>query len=652
MENLLALLFSVLSFLPSYGSQGIQQLQLWKTSGGNVQVATTTGSIRVPFLANCDTIDTDANGVMSCGTDSGGAGTIDGTGVANTIAVWSDADTLTATSGNPLYATRFTATSSTATSTFPVISSSVIRDTLGFTYGDIDAHTLNDAGSNMALNFAAFNALELSGYDCSGNTNGGALTVDGAGVLSCTNDDSGGGGASFGQAWEIGGNGFAGFLAPTTTQKLWLGQASSTLFSAHQAYFGATATSSFSSAGVLTLASNLFMPASSKIDFGSGDVTITDGGGNNLTVDGGTLTVTNGDLIVGTNGRTLELQGSGIRQTSDNDGAWTISGLGNGTNHSVTWNLDDNAFPTITSSASTIDWSALNLTTTGTITAGNLIANSSTATSSVAAGGFAVGTTTPHATSLLTVGTSSPLLVIDRVTGKTGFGGVNSSPSRWAFGTGTNLNINPNINLLVQDASDARAAVCTSDDCIALKSTAGTLGLFGFDYAGGVPLSIVMQEFGGGIDMGTATFTEISNGTNPTANDVGELAHDTTDNQLILDDFVVATAVQKIWSATIASTSPALISGGLMKIPTQLDGYTITAIRCSVQGGTSQVIAVEDESANSSEDITCGTSVTSDDGSITNATYTAAEESYIDFGATSGAVDYVAISVFGTWTRE
>lgn len=78
----------------------------------------------------------------------------------------------------------------------------------------------------------------------------------------------------------------------------------------------------------------------------------------------------------------------------------------------------------------------------------------------------------------------------------------------------------------------------------------------------------------------------------------------------------------------------------------------MTAIRCSVQSGTSKVIAVEDESTNSTEDITCATSVTSDDGSITNATATAAEEMYIDFGATTGTVDYVSISVFGNWSRE
>lgn len=152
-------------------------------------------------------------------------------------------------------------------------------------------------------------------------------------------------------------------------------------------------------------------------------------------------------------------------------------------------------------------------------------------------------------------------------------------------------------------------------------------------------------DFGGGV-------LEISNGTAPVADDVGELAHDTTDNMLILDDFVVGRATTRIWSVTVASTSPAFIAGSLLSIPVELDGYTMTAIRCKVDSGTSKVIAVEDASANSTEDITCATTVTSDDGTITNAAATAAEEMYIDFGATSGAVDTVSITVFGQWTRE
>lgn len=156
----------------------------------------------------------------------------------------------------------------------------------------------------------------------------------------------------------------------------------------------------------------------------------------------------------------------------------------------------------------------------------------------------------------------------------------------------------------------------------------------------------------GAYDFGGATTFEIPNGTAPTATGVGEIAHDTTGNQFIVDDYIVPLADQAIWSVTIASTSPRFISAGLYPVPTKLDGYTITRIQCHVTSGTSKVIAIEDASGNSSEDITCATTNTTDDGSITNPTYTASELQYIDFGATTGAVDYISISVFGNWTRE
>lgn len=160
----------------------------------------------------------------------------------------------------------------------------------------------------------------------------------------------------------------------------------------------------------------------------------------------------------------------------------------------------------------------------------------------------------------------------------------------------------------------------------------------------------------GSYDFGGATSFEIVNDANPTVDTLGEIALDTTGNQLVVATSTTAAVIPvtdvQIWAVTIASTSPAFINSGLYPVPTKIDGYTITRIQCHVTSGTSKVIAIEDASANSSEDITCATTNTTDDGSITNPTYTASELSYIDFGATTGAVDYVSISVFGNWTRE
>ena len=107
-----------------------------------------------------------------------------------------------------------------------------------------------------------------------------------------------------------------------------------------------------------------------------------------------------------------------------------------------------------------------------------------------------------------------------------------------------------------------------------------------------------------------------------------------------------ASTTIKVWSVTVASTSPAFIDGGLLPIPVEFQAYTMTDIVCKVDGGTSKIIAIEDASANSTEDITCATSPTQDDGSITNASATSLEEMFIDFGAGSGTVDYVTITVY------
>lgn len=209
------------------------------------------------------------------------------------------------------------------------------------------------------------------------------------------------------------------------------------------------------------------------------------------------------------------------------------------------------------------------------------------------------------------------------------------------------------INVLLETEIDA-----SSELAALMDDETGTAGNLVFSTSPSLTTpSIAGATLTGVIEGGGATSFEIPNGGTPTVDAAGEIALDTTDNQLLIADsgntaYVAAKKVQKIWSVTVASTSPALKSGGLLKVPTELDGYTMTAIRCSVQDGTSQVIAVEDEGTNSTEDITCATSVTSDDGSITNATVTAAEEMYIDFGATTGTVNYVTISVFGTWTIE
>ena len=153
----------------------------------------------------------------------------------------------------------------------------------------------------------------------------------------------------------------------------------------------------------------------------------------------------------------------------------------------------------------------------------------------------------------------------------------------------------------------------------------------------------------GNYDFGGATFFEIPNGTNPTANDPGEIAHDTTDNQLIIDDYIIRTA-ELIGSVTIASTSDFFKNIDL-PIPPEKDGYTVTRLACYVTNGTSVVVTMTD-GTNAMDSLTCGTSITADDGSIANSTVTANELMKLDPGTVTGSVDFVSFSWYGIYTRE
>lgn len=70
-------------------------------SNGNLGIGTqqpseklhVVGNARVSGLVSCDTIDTDSNGVLSCGTDDGGSGGV-GIGTANTITFWPTTNTI------------------------------------------------------------------------------------------------------------------------------------------------------------------------------------------------------------------------------------------------------------------------------------------------------------------------------------------------------------------------------------------------------------------------------------------------------------------------------------------------------------------------------------------------------------------------------
>jgi hypothetical protein len=158
----------------------------------------------------------------------------------------------------------------------------------------------------------------------------------------------------------------------------------------------------------------------------------------------------------------------------------------------------------------------------------------------------------------------------------------------------------------------------------------------------------------GAWDFGGADSLEIPNGTNPTTDATGEIALDTTDNQLIVDNGttdMVYRGEDVIVKFTLASTSPEFRNGGVVPIPLEKDGFVLTQYRCYVTGGTSVVVNLSD-GTNDTETITCNTTASSDTDVATNDTFTADELARVEIGAVTGAVNYLSFTAYGFWVRE
>lgn len=111
----IAIIFSALGAYAFHGTEAVGQnstvnvLNPFRVVGGYILPRDASNGLQISSLVNCDTIDTDGDGKLSCGTDDGGVGATD----------WVNATTYLYPKGG-LYvgAQYFTGTSTTASSTF------------------------------------------------------------------------------------------------------------------------------------------------------------------------------------------------------------------------------------------------------------------------------------------------------------------------------------------------------------------------------------------------------------------------------------------------------------------------------------------------------------------------------------------------------
>ena len=204
----------------------------------------------------------------------------------------------------------------------------------------------------------------------------------------------------------------------------------------------------------------------------------------------------------------------------------------------------------------------------------------------------------------------------------------------------------------------------------ALTATNGTL-TFSASYTGaaaatvGLNLSSV-NSWTGGQSFLSATTTgtlAIPQGAAPVIAGIGALGYDTTDKQFLIgtsslassfaDSPIVIPAMQKLWGATVASTSADWVSGGRIPMPPQRDGFYVREIHCFVDGGTSVVINISNSGGTTdSETVTCDADGAVDTSIDTNLVYAAGSLNSLEIGTITGAVDYVTFSVWGFITRE
>lgn len=222
-------------------------------------------------------------------------------------------------------------------------------------------------GSGTLTN-QSYQSVATTTVSCSGTASCTPFVTIGGSPITIVGSASGGSGNT---TWEISAlAGWTGFLAPTTTQRVAILQASSTMFSAFTAYFGGSATSSFSTAGALTLATPLLVASG-----GSGAGTLT-----GLLSGNGTSAFT--ATANGTNGFVLAMSGgipTWVATSSINNGVTSVA-----TNNGLTGG-------TITTTG-TIGLATINAGVLGAVKNGDVPTSQATSTLyGVGTGGFVLG---------------------------------------------------------------------------------------------------------------------------------------------------------------------------------------------------------------------------------------------------------------------
>ena len=150
-------------------------------------------------------------------------------------------------------------------------------------------------------------------------------------------------------------------------------------------------------------------------------------------------------------------------------------------------------------------------------------------------------------------------------------------------------------------------------------------------------------------DLASFDTLEIPNDTDPTVDAQGEIAWDSSDEQLIV--YGTAARVFTYKNRHCFTLENPADADDDIPVFSLDDGFTITRLDCIVDGGTSAVVVLND-GTNNLDSMTCATTETSDASMSGNNTFTALEGVEADVGTVTGSVDWVRFCFSYTITRE
>jgi hypothetical protein len=151
-----------------------------------------------------------------------------------------------------------------------------------------------------------------------------------------------------------------------------------------------------------------------------------------------------------------------------------------------------------------------------------------------------------------------------------------------------------------------------------------------------------MDVTGEAWDFGGTTSFEIPNGTGPTVDAAGEVAVDTTDDQLVYYGGAKR-VIPYEYEACVSLEDPVEADDDVPFFFPR-NAITITDVYCQVDGGTSISMTISD-GTNAMEAITCDGDGAEDDGTPTNNTFTSLERIEFDLASPSGTNTWLTVCI-------